>query len=134
MKSILNYLGRLSLQKQILWCYLIWYLTMVILHFDAAIHIWLTSIGVSIVIGIALILSISNGSDTRHDFWTRARLFMMPFCVSSFSALVKDQGFILILSPRWQEDVLALLMGAIFLIITYFIKRKRLLQRIQETA
>jgi hypothetical protein len=122
MKSISNYLSQLTVQKQILWCYLIWYLTMTILHFDTAIHIWLTSIGVSIVIGIALILSIANGGNAQPDFWTKARLFMMPFCVSSFSALVKDQGFILILSPRWQEDALALLMCTIFLIITYTIK------------
>jgi len=31
----------------------------------------------------------------------------MPFCVSSFSALVKGHGFILIFSPRPGEDLLA---------------------------
>lgn len=110
-----QYLRQLSAAKQILWCYLIWYLTMTGLHFDPAIHVWLTSFGISVVIGVALILSVANGSQSPPDFWTKARLFLMPFCVSSFSALVKDQGFILILSPKWQEDALALGIGVIFI-------------------
>ena len=95
---------------------------MVSLHFDAAVHIWLTSLGISVVIGFALLLSVSNAGGARRDFWTTARLFMMPFCVSSFSALVKDQGFILILSPRWFEDVLALSLCAVFLATTGLLK------------
>lgn len=117
MKTLFNYLRNLTLAKRVLWCYLIWYFTMSTLYFDPAIHIWLTSLGVSVVIGIALILSVSNGKSARPDFWTRARLFMMPFCVSSFSALVKDQGFILILSPTWKEDLLAIALCGLFLLI-----------------
>ena len=114
MIRLLQYLRQLSAAKQTLWCYLIWYLTMSVFYFDPAIHIWLTSLGVSIVIGIALILSVSNGNNTKPDRWTIARLFMMPFCVSSFSALVKDHGFILILSPKWHEDGLAIGLCAAF--------------------
>jgi hypothetical protein len=34
------------------------------------------------------------------------RLFLMPFCVSSFSALVKGKGFVLIFSPQdWENGV-----------------------------
>jgi hypothetical protein len=114
MTRLLRYLHQLNTAKQILWCYLIWYLTMSACYFDPAIHIWMTSLGVSVVIGIALILSVSNGNHSRPDRWTIARLFMMPFCVSSFSALVKDHGFILILSPHWQEDALAIGLCAMF--------------------
>ena len=107
--QLLIYLATLTRAKQILWCYFTWYLTMCAFYFDTSFHIWLTSLGVSAVIGIALILSVSNGSAPRPDFWTTVRLFLMPFCVSSFSALVKGQGFILILSPRWREDAFAVL-------------------------
>ncbi|HEX2583801.1 MAG TPA: hypothetical protein VHL14_01625 [Steroidobacteraceae bacterium] len=127
MRRALAYLANLSPAKQTLWCYLIWYLTMSTLYFDASIHIWLTSLGVSAVIGIALILSVSNGSGSRPDFWTTVRLFLMPFCVSSFSALVKGQGFILVLSPKWKEDALAALSCFAFLIIVQALKKSRTL-------
>jgi hypothetical protein len=32
----------------------------------------------------------------------------MPFCVSSFAALVEGRGFILVFSPHPQENLLAL--------------------------
>lgn len=121
MRCLYRYLCNLNQAKQVLWCYLIWYLTMASLHFDPAIHIWLTSLGISIVIGFALLLSVGHAGSHR-DFWTTVRLFMMPFCVSSFSALVKDQGFILILSPRWFEDALALSLAGLFLGLTWVLK------------
>jgi hypothetical protein len=106
---------------------------MSVFYFDPAIHIWLTSLGVSVVIGIALILSVSNGQTSRADRWTIARLFMMPFCVSSFSALVKDQGFILIVSPRWQEDVLATGLCAVFVACIWLIKLPVAKQNFQKS-
>jgi hypothetical protein len=43
----------------------------------------------------------------KLDFWQTFRLFVMPFCVSSFSALVKGKGFILIFSPKPMEIAVA---------------------------
>lgn len=60
--------------------------------------IWLNSVGISFVIDIALMLSV-NGSSARADPWQTFRLFLMPFCVSSFAALIKDRGFVLIFPP-----------------------------------
>lgn len=98
--------GSLSARSAVLWCYLIWYVTMAVLYFDPAPGLWLTSVGLSAVIGIALTLSVRapGGGDRR---WQVFRLFLIPFCVSSFSALVKDRGFIIIFSPRLAEDALA---------------------------
>lgn len=112
MRQLLTYLQHLPAAKQVLWCYLAWYLVIVSFHFDPTLRIWLTSLGISAVIGIGLILSVSGNG--RPDFWTTARLFLMPFCVSSFSALIKDRGFVLIFSPIWREDVLALAVCAAF--------------------
>jgi hypothetical protein len=75
------------------------------------------------VVGFGLILSVS-GNGTR-DFWTTARLFLMPFGVSSFSALVKDHGFMLIFSPVWHEDLIALSVCAGFVLLCYVVRRCR---------
>jgi len=109
MKRVVNYVALLPPAKQVLWCYLLWYLTMVVRHFDVSPRLWLTSLGISLVIGVGLVLSVAS-SHTRPDFWTIARLFMMPFCVSSFSALVKDEGFVLVFSPHLGENLQAALL------------------------
>jgi hypothetical protein len=121
MHHLLAYLRQLPTARQVLWCYLIWYGVMAGFHFDPAPRIWLTSLGISVVIGFGLILSVSGNG--KRDFWTTARLFMMPFCVSSFSALIKDRGFVLIASPVLREDMLALCVCAAFVMLCYVLRR-----------
>lgn len=103
-----RYLARLSPGKLILWCYLAWYCTTLAFHFDPSWRLWLNSAGISLVIGFALQLSVARPAGTRIDPWQTFRLFLMPFCVSSFSSLIKGQGFILILSPNPVELSVAL--------------------------
>ena len=110
----MRYFARLTAGRIILWCYLLWYLFFAIRYFDLNRSLWLTSVGVSIIIGVALVISTRAGGVNRLAFWPTARLFMMPFCVSSFSALVKGQGFFLVFSPRPIEDYLALGLCAAF--------------------
>jgi hypothetical protein len=107
---MLKYLSRLTTGRLILWCYLIWYLVVLVRYFDSSAKLWLTSLGISVIVGVALIISTSSSAEgTRPlDFWQRFRLFLMPFCVSSFAALVKGHGFVLIFSPKPVENVLAL--------------------------
>src|SRR4026207_2477556 len=96
----MNYFAQLRGGKVILWCYLIWYLFFVLAYyFDPSRNLWLTSIGLSGVIGFALVLS-TTGGNSRLDRWQVFRLFLMPFCVSSFSALVKGRAFIPLFSPH----------------------------------
>jgi hypothetical protein len=118
---MLSYFARLAPGKIALWCYLIWYAITVIRYFDPSLTLWLNSIGISVVIGIALLLSVS-GSSARADRWQTFRLFMMPFGVSSFAALIKDQGFILIFPPTMAENVLALAACAAFVGIVLLLK------------
>jgi hypothetical protein len=58
------------------------------------------------------------------DRWTTVRLFLMPFCVSSFSQLIKGRGFVLVFPPDLRELVLAagacMLFVASVLVIRYF--------------
>jgi hypothetical protein len=102
---MLRYLRNLSTGRLILWCYLIWYLVVLVRYFDPNPRLWATSFGLCGIIGFALYLNAtrSGPSVLRIGFWPTARLFMMPLCVSSFAALVKDKGFVLIFSPDWRE-------------------------------
>jgi hypothetical protein len=99
---MLTYFDRLSPPKLILWCYLCWYLAMATLYFDPSPMLWISSAGLSVVIGIALNLA-TRQSATPRDAWITFRLFLIPFCVSSYSALIKDRGFILIFPPSFHE-------------------------------
>lgn len=107
-----KYFANLTTGRIVLWCYLIWYLFFATRYFDPNPNLWLTSIGISGIIGIALVISTST-SGVRPAFWPTFRLFLMPFCVSSFSALVKGRGFFLVFAPSLSENVTALaLLGA----------------------
>jgi hypothetical protein len=119
---MIHYLSNLSRGKIILWCYLIWYLVIAYFYFDPEIHIWLNSAGISVVIGIALMLSVSSNNGLKPDKWQVFRLFAMPFCVSSFSSLIKGHGFILIVPPTPSEQVTVVGACATFILIVLGIK------------
>jgi hypothetical protein len=118
----LGYLASLNAARIVLWCYLIWYLVTVYFYFDPAPAIWLNALGISAVVGIALLLSVGGRSADR---WTRFRLFMMPFCVSSFSSLVKNHGFILVVPPKRTEQLASLGACAAFVLLVTVVKRLR---------
>jgi hypothetical protein len=123
----MKYFANLSAGRTILWCYLIWYLFFVTRYFDRTPNLWLTSLGISGIIGIALIISTWD-ANARLKSWQLFRLFLMPFCVSSFSALVKGRGFVLIFSPRMQENAIALAMCSgfcAFIAILTILRRMR---------
>ena len=107
---LIAYLARLSAGRFVLWCYLIWYLVVLVRYFDRRPGIWLTSIGLSLIIGVALLINTTMSGKTRLRLepWPAFRLFVTPFCVSSFSALVKDKGFVLVFSPDPRELALGL--------------------------
>lgn len=125
MKKLIQYFYEIKLDKAILWCYLIWYLVITYFYFDPEPKIWINSVGISAVIGTGLLLSVSSSKPSKHDYWQTFRLYLMPFCVSSFSALIKDQGFIVVLSPKMMETLVALLCCGLFLLIVFAIKKTR---------
>jgi hypothetical protein len=86
--KLIQYFYEIKLDKIILWCYLIWYVVIVYFYFDASLKIWMNAIGISAVIGTGLLLSVSSSNHNEKDNWQTFRLYLMPFCVSSFSALI----------------------------------------------
>lgn len=119
----MGYLAKLTPGKIALWCFLIWYLATVIHHFDPAPAIWLNALGISAIIGVALYLSVREPGRPPPDRWTIARLFLMPFCVSSFSQLIKGKGFVLVFPPNLQENLLALAACVAFVSLVWVIRR-----------
>lgn len=127
MTPLLRYFARLTTGRIILWCYAIWYAVNVAHHFDARPRLWLTSIGLSVIIGLALLISTRSSSTgtTRLDGWQIFRLFLMPFCVSSFAALVKDAGYVLVFPPTGRENLTGGALIAAFVLSVAALKRTR---------
>ena len=126
MKRLVDYLGGLRTGKIALWCYLIWYLVIVAFYFDARPALWINSVGISMVIGTALILSVLPAGGIRAmERWAVARLFIMPFCVSSFAALIKDHGFFVVFSPSLRDNLIAGGACVLFVVVALACKSRR---------
>ena len=123
MPSLLAYLTALNTPRIVLWCYLLWYLVMVVFHFDPAPGIWITSVGISFIIGYALDLNGRAAGAPKARGWALMRLYLFPFCVSSFSSLVKDHGFILVFSPVLAETGMAVGLCAAFWLMVLALRR-----------
>lgn len=121
--TLIRYIASLSIARQVLWCYLSWYLCVVFLYFDPSPVLWVSSLGMSGIIGLALQLS-TAGKASPNDGWTTFRLFLMPFCVSSYSALIKGKGFILIFPPAGWENGVGLCCLVSFLVFHRVVKAR----------
>lgn len=122
MKSPISYLATLTPGKTVLWCYLIWYLTTLWHHFDRTPAIWINSIGISLIIGCGLMLSVARSRGAPADHWQTLRLFLMPFCVSSFAALIKDRSFVFVFPTDAGELAASVLACAVFVILVLVLK------------
>ena len=122
---VIAYLRGLTLPKLVLWCYLVWYLVVLARYFDGSSTLWINSLGISAIIGTALYLSTAHGGreKTRLDRWQIFRLYLMPLCVSSFAALIKGRGFILVLHPDLEGNVIAFGLVATLCAVVFAIKR-----------
>lgn len=123
--QLLSYLALLSAGRAILWCYVIWYLSVLHFHFVPSISLWLNSLGLSLIVGSALILATGpfNLHRFRTEFWVVTRLVMCPFFVSSFSALTTKSNFLLLLSPNLKENLFAVMACVIFLSSVFICKQ-----------
>ena len=119
--AFLKYFKNIATQKIILWCYLVWYLTVLSLYFEASLKLWASSIGISLIIGFALILS-TNQQGVKQDIWAKIRLFLFPFCVSSYSATIKDYDFILLFPSNYLHLSIAVVNCLLFLLLIWCVK------------
>jgi len=108
-RAALRYFAELRAPQRVLWCYLLWYLLVLVRHFDASLRLWLSSAGISAIVGTALYLSVARAGRTTVQLsrWQIVRLYAMPFCVSSFAALIKGHGFVLVFYPSLLDNLTA---------------------------
>ncbi len=119
MAAIYVYFAEIKPGRLVLWCYLIWYFVTLYFHFDPSPKIWINSLGISLVIGSALMLSVSGGESNR---WQTFRLYWMPFAVSSFAALIKNKGYFVIFSSSLYEVSVAVCACGFFVLIVAVVK------------
>jgi hypothetical protein len=124
-RALLHYFANLRAAQHVLWCYLIWYLFVLARYFDGHPALWLSSLGISAIVGTALYVSTARAGHTRVrlERWQIARLYVMPLCVSSFAALIKGRGFILVFHPNVRDNVLAASACALFVVGTIVLRR-----------
>ena len=125
----MRYLANLTTGRIVLWCFLIWYVATVLHHFDPAPAIWLNALGISAIVGVALYLSVREPGKPPPARWTTVRRFLMPFCVSSFSSLIKGKGFVLVFPQDLHEIAISLAACAAFVMLVLVMKHAR-----RETA
>ncbi|MEH6471594.1 MAG: hypothetical protein V7752_10100 [Halopseudomonas sp.] len=123
--KVLSYFAQLNAAKQLLWCYLIWYGVMCGFYFDPELALWGRSLGLGGVVGFALMLSTGPISLSRlgSEPWQLFRLFACPFLVSSFSSLIKDKGFLLLLSPHATQNWVAFASCLLFVALCFVLKK-----------
>lgn len=126
-RGVLRYLRELTTARFVLWCYLIWWLSVARAYFDPSPLLWLNSLGISAIIGTGLLLSTAYGGTVRVPIggWAVARLYMMPFFVSSFAALIKERGFVLVFFPTWQANLVPLVQCALLAVAWRIARRQR---------
>ncbi len=114
MKSI-RYLAALNLRRFILWSAFLWYVMMASRYGVSDLAVWLRSLGIGLLVGAILTLNAVPPSGRIRDvgLWPTFRFFVIPFCVSSFSALTKGRAFFLIFPLNAKENVAAA--GVIFI-------------------
>jgi hypothetical protein len=117
----------MSLPRATLWCYLIWWFGVAIPYFDPNPTLWLNSVGISAIIGTGLYLSTAYAGATKVALprLAIARLYMMPFFVSSFAALIKGRGFSLVFHPDLIGNLRPLGLCAIYVALIFAAKRLR---------
>jgi hypothetical protein len=133
---MLRYFAKIDSPKRILWCYLVWYVAIVAQYFEPHPNLWISSLGIAVLIGFALNLAASQKGQVR-DKWVVFRLYIFPFCVSSYSALIKGKGFFLLFPTDRIPFTIAVGSCLLFLVFAslckFLISRKSIQTQTCET-
>ena len=78
LRMLVRYVATLNKGRLILWCYFIWYMVVLVRYFDPNPRLWLTSLGLALIIGVALYISTTSagGAKVRLESWQTFRLFL----------------------------------------------------------
>ncbi len=103
-----DYVYDLSRSRVVLWCYFAWYVCIIVNNFEASVQLWATALAMSGIVGFALYLNAMDKGNERINLgrWQIARFFLIPFCVSSYSAIAKVNDFVFVF-PRSLTQLIA---------------------------
>lgn len=123
----LNYLGRLDMRRSLLWSGFIWYAVLMARHATLASGPWLNAVGIALVVGLILAANAipSGGTWRQLGRWPLLRFFLIPFCVSSFSAAMRDAGLVAIFPRDLADNLIAGAAVAAFLLATAAARSQR---------
>jgi len=115
----ISYLARLDNRRLLLWSAFFWYVAIMARHASASPALWLNSAGIAAVISVILAANaIPAGRNWRDlGIWPLARFFLIPFCVSSFSAVMNKAGLVLIFPRNLADNLVATGTVAGFLVL-----------------
>jgi len=119
--DMIRYLARMDSTTLTLWCYFCWYVAIVCQYFDATPGLWLSSVGIAFLIGFALNLA-ARQKGQKPDRRVVFRLYLFPFCVSSYSALIKGKGFILLFPTETRPLLIAIGVCSAFVLVSMVCK------------
>lgn len=107
--NLISYLARLDNRRLLLWSAFLWYVAIMARHATASPAVWINSAGIATVISVILAANaIPPGRKWRDlGFWPLARFFLIPFCVSSFSAVMHKAGLVLIFPRNLTDNLVA---------------------------
>lgn len=90
-----------------------WYLVMVGFHWKIFIdpHLLLQSLGLSVIVGTLLTANAADSGANKQKLASGQilRFYLIPFCVASFSAVTGPVDFVVVFSPFWLENAVAVL-------------------------
>ena len=84
---IIQYLSNLSQGMKVLWCYLLWYVYFACKYFERDVELWLRSLGIAILVGLALNLnafSSFKGMISKSNKWQAFRFLLSLFAFPAF--------------------------------------------------
>lgn len=113
---IIPYLASLDLRRSLLWSALLWYVVMAVRYAGHDPGLWLHAVGLAAIVGVILTLNAvsPDGHIRSLGFWSVFRLFLIPFCVASFSAFAKGRAFFPIFPLNLAENMVAVGILAVF--------------------
>lgn len=116
-----DYVYDLSRGRVVLWCYLAWYVYIVVSNFDASVQLWATAFAMSGIVGFALYLNAIDKGNERINLgrWQTARFFLIPFCVSSYSAIAKVNDFVFVFPRSFTQIFGASILCCSIVLLTF---------------
>lgn len=114
----IRYLTRLDARRALLWSGFIWYAVLMGRHASLVPGAWVNAAGIALVVGLMLTANAipAGGTWRQLDRWSLRRFFLIPFCVSSFSVVMRDTGLVVIFPRNLADNLIASAAVGVFLL------------------